>query len=67
MPEKKFTEHKYAYDKQYYKNNIVRKVLNFNQVIPEDAELLEWLESQENFSQYIKYLVREDMLKGRTK
>ena len=49
------------YDMGYYKKNIVRKVLNFNRQSETDSKLLEWLESQGNFSQYIKELVLRDM------
>ncbi len=52
---------KTAYDLEYYKKNIVRKVLNFNNVIEEDKKLLEWAEKHGNFSQYIKGLISEDM------
>jgi hypothetical protein len=62
---KKASSRKLAYDKQYYDDHITRKVLNFNNLIPEDAELLEWLESlgKREMSSYIKRLVRADMEK----
>jgi hypothetical protein len=62
---KKASPKKLAYDKQYYDDHITRKVLNFNDLIPEDAELLEWLKArgERGMSSYIKRLVREDMEK----
>ena len=55
---------KASYDMDYYKRSIVRKVMNFNKVVPDDMELLNWLESQsEGISPYIKRLIREDMRK----
>ena len=62
---KKASPRKLAYDKQYYGDHITRKVLNFNDLIPEDAELLEWLENlgKREMSSYIKRLVRADMEK----
>lgn len=66
MPQPKTSQRKQAYDKEYYKNFIQRKVLNFNRTIPEDAELLEWLETRGagEMSQYIKSLIRADMEKA---
>lgn len=66
MDNKKNTNlQKMAYDKDYYKKYITRKVLNFNELVQEDAEILIWLKAQgeRNMSQYIKRLVREDMEK----
>ena len=64
---KKASPKKLEYDKDYYAKYIKRKVLNFNKLIPEDAELLKWLESRgdREMSSYIKQLVREDMEKNK--
>jgi antitoxin component of RelBE/YafQ-DinJ toxin-antitoxin module len=54
-------ERKARYDMEYARKNIRRKEIPFNLTQPEDAELFRYLESQENFTQYIKNLIREDM------
>lgn len=62
MPRKKsgdFDQQEYV--KEYYRQNITRKVLNFNSQSEVDNALLEWLKSKENYSQYIKDLILEDM------
>lgn len=62
MPRKKsgdFDQQEYV--KNYYRQNITRKVLNFNSQSEVDNILLEWLKSKENYSQYIKDLILEDM------
>ena len=57
--------HKKDYDVAYQKENMVQKKLAFNRRVPDDLILLDWIESQENFSQYCKNLIRSDMLKNR--
>ena len=52
---------KAAYDQEYAKQNIIRKVLNFNKLNPEDARALEHLSQQPNMSEYIKRLILADM------
>ena len=52
---------KSAYDQEYAKQNIIRKVLNFNTLIPEDERILKHLSQQPNMSEYIKRLIAEDM------
>ena len=52
---------KSAYDQEYAKQNIVRKVLNFNRLNSDDAKILEKLNQQPNMSDYIKRLILEDM------
>ena len=52
---------KSAYDQEYAKQNIVRKVLNFNRLNSDDAKILEQLNQQPNMSDYIKRLILEDM------
>ena len=54
-------ERKARYDMEYARKNIRRKEIPFNLTQPEDEELFRYLESQENFTQYIKNLIREDM------
>ena len=50
------------YDKEYAKTHITRKFIPFNDTVPEDAELLKWLDTVGNVTQYVKQLIREDML-----
>ena len=54
-------ERKAKYDQEYARKNIRRKELPFNMTQPEDEELFLYLESKDNFTQYIKNLIREDM------
>lgn len=52
---------KNKYDQEYNKAHIRRKFIPFNNTVPEDVELLAWLSEQDNVTQYIKGLIREDM------
>lgn len=52
-----------AYDKEYAKKHITRKFIPFNDTVPEDKELLSWLATKSNVTQYVKQLIREDMVK----
>ena len=52
-------EKKTAYDMQYMKAHTVKMTLQLNRTT--DAELLSWLDSQENRNGYIKGLIRADM------
>lgn len=52
---------KKSYDAEYYRKNIFCKRLPFNRSIPEDEELLDFVNKQENFTAYIKDLIRKDM------
>ena len=52
---------KSEYDKEYAKNHITRKFIPFNDTVPEDVELLEWLATVGNVTQYVKRLIREDI------
>lgn len=66
MPEKKRDEgEKARYDKKYYHDYITRVVLNFNERVPEDAAIHDWLLSigKGNYSTYIKALIIDDMKK----
>lgn len=50
-----------AYNHEYQKQNIVRKIVKFNKKNPEDLQLLSWIELQDNFSGYCRRLIRADM------
>lgn len=52
---------KSTYDKNYNKSNVTRLFIGFNHNKPDDAEMLEWIRKKENYSQYIKDLIRQDM------
>ena len=52
---------KAQYDMAYARKNIRRKEIPFNLTQPEDEELFRHLESQGNYTQYIKDLIRKDM------
>ena len=54
---------KAKYDKDYAKAHIKRKFIPFNDTVPEDQIILSWLATKENVTQYVKALIREDMLK----
>ena len=56
---------KSKYDQQYNRDHITRKFIPFNDTVPEDAELLEWLAQQGNVTQYVKGLIRGDMERGK--
>ena len=49
------------YDIQYAKEHIKRKFIPFNDNNPDDSDLLAWLATKDNVTQYIKKLIREDM------
>lgn len=56
---------KSKYDQAYNKANMITKRVPFNRQIPEDVKILEYAERQgENFTQYIKSLIREDMTRS---
>ena len=57
-------EHKSAYDQQYMKEHIKRKIIPFNIEQDDDLELLDWLNRQDNITAYIKALIRADMDKS---
>jgi len=56
-------ENKKAYNREYAKKNFKSKLLYFNTQNLEDVVLLEWLQMQENGVQYIKNLIKEDLLR----
>ena len=49
------------YDKQYAKDHIKRKFIPFNDTVPEDQEILEWLATKPNVTQYVKALILADI------
>lgn len=59
----KWMENKCEYNKDYVKNNTKPFTLRANKAT--DAELIEWLESKEKYSVYIKELILADMKKSR--
>ena len=52
---------KSKYDQEYAKKNIIQKRIPFNRSIPDDARMLDFLSTIENFTGYVKNLIREDM------
>ena len=52
---------KKAYDTDYILSNIVQKRINFNKQVPEDMEMLDWVNQKENQNQYMKGLISDDM------
>lgn len=62
MPKKASGDfNKTAYDMDYAKQHIRRRMIPFNMDKPEDFELWEWLDGRDNITQYIKDLIRADM------
>lgn len=62
MKKTRTPEEKSAYDKQYFKANVLRMMVTFNRKKPEDMVLYDWLASRnESMVSYIKRLIREDM------
>lgn len=55
-------QRKAAYDIDYAKKNLIRKLIPFNRNDEEDVAMLSWLDSQPNVTQYIKRLIWEDMV-----
>jgi len=53
---------KNEYLNNYIKNNIRRFEIKLSRIY--DPELINWLESKQNLTEYIKNLVVEDMKKG---
>ncbi len=52
---------KLSYDSQYVMKHQTQRKIVFNDVIDEDNEMREWLDSQQNINKYLKGLIREDM------
>ena len=55
---------KSIYDAKYIKANVRQRTLSFNRNNAEDMEMYDWIGKQENATQYLKGLVREDMKKA---
>jgi hypothetical protein len=49
------------YDIEYAKKNITRKFIPFNKAVKTDVDILNWLNQQDNVTQYIKSLILADM------
>ena len=52
---------KTKYDIEYARAHIRRKHIPFNDTVPEDKELLAWLDTVGNVTQYVKQLIRADI------
>ena len=61
-PESK--ERKSAFDQEYMRKNVTRKLLPFNRTVETDVKILDWLEQKPNMTQYIKTLILADMEKA---
>ena len=57
----KSKKNKSAYDVEYARDNVVRKVIPFNKRIPEDSRMLDWLDTKQNVTRYVKELIQDDM------
>lgn len=49
------------YNTEYQRENIVIKKIKFNRKKEDDMALLDWINLQDNYSRYIKDLIRADM------
>ena len=52
---------KLAYDREYVMKHQTQRKIIFNDQIPEDMEMLAWLDGKTNKNKYMKDLIREDM------
>lgn len=52
---------KRQYDIEYAKTHVKRKFIPFNDTNPDDMELLAWLATKDNVTQYIKGLIKDDL------
>ena len=52
---------KKRYDIEYSRAHVRRKFIPFNDMNPDDAQMLEYLSGKENVTQFIKRLIWEDM------
>lgn len=67
MPQKLSDEaqrKKNAYNSKYVVAHQSQRKIIFNDTIPEDMEMCDWLDSQPNINQYLKGLIRDDMNKA---
>jgi len=55
------TENQRLYNLKYIKENQRQFMIKVNRI--HEPEMVAWLESKENISQYVKQLIREDMEK----
>lgn len=55
------TENQRLYNLKYIKENQRQFMIKVNRI--HEPEMVTWLESKENISQYVKQLIREDMEK----
>lgn len=60
----KARKNKAVYDTKYVMEHQVQRKIVFNDVVPEDVEMLAWLDSKPNKNQYVKDLIREDMMRS---
>ena len=49
------------YDQQYAREHITRKFIPFNDTVPDDKAMLDWLAAHGNVTQYIEGLIKDDM------
>lgn len=49
------------YLSNYHSKNIIQKKINFNRNNENDMEMLEFIETKENFSKYAKDLIFQDI------
>ena len=54
-------KNKAAYDANYVHDHQIQRKIVFNDVVSEDMEILNFLDSKPNKNQYLKDLIREDM------
>ena len=67
MPQKLSDEaqrKKNEYNSKYVVTHQSQRKIIFNDTIPEDMEMRDWLDSQPNINQYLKGLIRDDMNKA---
>lgn len=67
MPQKLSDEaqrKKNEYNSKYVVAHQSQRKIIFNDTIPEDMEMRDWLDSQPNINQYLKGLIRDDMNKA---
>lgn len=55
---------KASYDSSYVMEHQTQRKIIFNDTVPEDMDMLRWLDSKPNKNKYMKELIREDMLKA---
>lgn len=63
MPKKTGTFDQQKYINEYNREHIVYRKMSFNLGKPEDLALLEWIDSKQGTSGYLKRLIAEDRAK----